>query len=206
MSQKNVGERAIDAIVGALDKALAPPAPPKPEEAAAKTISAAIKGRFNGDPAVEKRIIDMDGKWNDYRLVLENSGYLPAKAAYLEHQKLQQQMIVEGNFTGDFFTLQDWVEEMAERGMAARRQMSLLGQQAAVLCRPICQAVARILTEQADTNDREDQEKYENFSVPFAPSPLSARLRQLAAIVLARVASGGGSSRPKSLAPFLFND
>ena len=186
-------------IMAAIDRSLAP-APPKDRDAT--TLKAALSGKTYYEREFKKQVLDMDGKWNDYRLVLENSGYLPAKAAYLEHQKLQQQMLVEGNFTGDFFTLQDWVEEMAERGMAARRQMALLSQQAALLLKPICTDVARILTEQADEVQANDKAQCARFAIDYPGSPVAVRLRQLAASVLARVASGNG--RPKSLAPFLF--
>jgi hypothetical protein len=182
-------------LMNVLDRAFTP-APPKDRDA--ETIRCDVDcSTFDRKP-----IFELDARYDKCYAILCNSGYAAAKAAYLDHQKVQEQMLVDGNFKGDFFTLKDWVEEMAERGQTARREMALLSQQAAAICRPICVTVARHLTEQALEAEAADKAQCARYAIDFTGSPVAVRLRQLATTVMARVANPG--AKPKSYAPFLF--
>lgn len=194
----NFGQQLMQAI----DRKISGP----PKDAAAETIKAALAGRSVCSPEDKKRIQELDKQYGQaYETVLA-SDYQHAKQAFAAEQRRQELLISQGQFDGsDFWSLQDFAQDFQQRQAAGKRQMFLIGVAAATISKPICARVSSILNEQADAIDLADQEKYEHFAVPFSPGPLSARLRQLAASVMARVTSGGGS-RPAQYCGFLIND
>lgn len=202
MSQKIV-EKAVDRIVRALDAALAPPVPPSPEAAMAAILKAVIGKTQICDPAVKKQLVELDQKWADRYEVLCHSGYADAKREFATEQIRQQKLFESGDFKNEnFWQLSDIVEDLQMRGAAARREMALIGIQACTIAKPVCASVSRLLNEAADEVEATDRAQHEHYAVAFAGSPLSARLRQLGATVMARVSNSGGS-RPSHFAPFI---
>lgn len=178
--------------------------PPPPKDAAAETTKAVIGSKTICDPADKEKIIELDQKHAAAYQIACASGYANAKQAHAVDQRRQEALFTAGQFDGaDFWSLPDFVQDFQQRQTIAKRQMFAISVAAAAICKPICATVARLLLEKADAIDRDDQEMYARYAVTFTPGPLSARLRTMAAQVLQRVSSGGGS-RPKTYCPFLF--
>lgn len=196
----NFGQQLMQAI----DRKISGPPPPAPEDIAAETVRRAIEEVFSCPPEAEKKLRDFDCEYVAALKGVTDHSYGASKIASALEDRRQEKLLESGQYDGEsFWSAQEMASEFAIRQTAFKRRMLIISSAAVQIARPLCARVSSILNQTADEIEQAARAQHEKYAVAFPGSPLAARLRQLAAGVMLRVASDAGVSRPKLYCPFL---
>jgi len=191
----------LDPIERELQAAKSLPTPP----AGVSLIVAAQAEAPLCKPALLDKINELQAEWKRCQETVNASTPDKAKRAYFDNQKTLGERISAGKTADqDAWSLEDWQEDFAERMAAAKRRAADISRTAWEISRPVVMAYIVLTHQVADKLSADEKRAFDQYGIPYTPSPVVTAIRASARSAAQRVSSiPNWSSAPAHALQFL---